>query len=312
MFLAVRQEMETVHELLRQVADDQTGRDGRLDAIESERASLHRELQGFQFDQEELRKDVLERFERFQAEMEGLRAELMAKLSSPPPVETRPAPAEVRPTPLFQAAVPPAPPFVSVLDELAQDLALDLLFRDGRRPEPRSPAVVPAIPTVPPAAPDITPEYKQLRDQFARAIDRGDQAGAIAAARLLVSYTRDHFGERRLEHALWLRNLAMSLSSAGEAAEALVLLPRALDICEANPDADPFPHAICLIDLAELYLAAGNDRQAKPACQRALEILKKLNVGPGSPLVSKAQHCLARIGTMDVDLSSFNSVSILT
>jgi len=91
-----------------------------------------------------------------------------------------------------------------------------------------------------------------------------------------------------IDHALWVRNLGLSLARGGDLASARTHLHQALDLFRAQEGADPMPHAICLIDLSELYLALGDRRQAKIYCQQALAGLKE-NGDPDNPFASRAR-----------------------
>jgi len=162
-----------------------------------------------------------------------------------------------------------------------------------------------------PDRPEITAEYERLNDRFASFMNQGNPVEAIATARRLVSFTRDHFGEETTENALWLRNLGIMLSRQGNREEARELLLRARDISMLMLGSDQTPYAICLIDLAELHLAEGNRQEAMANCQQAMTILHK-TLGPSHPLTMKAQGTMARITSIDTVVSAVKTTSIST
>ena len=330
-YLVVRDEIEKLHELLQQVVDHQAERHGRLDrsfdrldAIEAGWASLRDELESVRLEQAAPRKDALSR-----SEGAAPRAELGTRTSPPSPVA--PASRDPRPDP----AEAPSPPMATVagysgfaslfnLDQLAEDLVLDQLVRPDGRSRSEGPATLPATspggagvpgpssPTATPASSDDTADDRRLVEQFTTSMRRGQFAEAIAAARDLVARTAGQVADRPLEHALWLRNLGMGLMNGGNLLEAGKSLNRALQICQANMDSDQLPHAICLIDLTELYLLVGERRQSRAFCLRALAILEGMGLGPDNPITMKARACMARIGSNDPGYSAFKAISITT
>ena len=326
-YLVVRDEIEKLHELLQQVVDHQAERNGRLDrldAIESGWTSLRDELESVRLEQAALRKDALPR-----SEGAALLAELGTRTSPPSPVapassDPRPGPAEA-PSP-SAAAVAGFSGFASLfnLDQLAEDLVLDQLVRPDGRSRSEGPATLaatspgeaevpgPSSPTATPASSDDTADDRRLIEQFTTSMKRGQFAEATAAARDLVARTAGQVADRPLEHALWLRNLGMGLMNGGNLLEAGKSLNRALQICQANMNSDQLPHAICLIDLTELYLLVGERRQSRALCLRALAILEGMGLGPDNPITMKARACMARIGSSDPGYSAFKAISITT
>ena len=331
----LREEVEKLHQQLRQVAGDQAGRHGRLeglldrlDAGEAERNLLRQALENFRRELDAMRRDALAQSERSRSELAGLHAAMETRTSSPSPVVAassapRPDPEGTPPLPAVSITGPSAITSRFNFDQLALDLVLDQSVRPGGRSEAEGPATnlatsstgagvpAPSSPKATPDPSDVTAECQRFGEQFLRSMNQGDYAGGIATARHLVAYTGDHYGDRSLEQALWLRNLGVGLSRAGEMAEARATLHRALDICRLKPDSDQNPAAICLIDLAELYLAMGDRRQAKTLCQQSLAILTKGH-GPDNPFVMRAHGCMARIGAADPGLSAIGTTSIST
>ena len=312
--LQAKEGIEGLHERLRLVSDQQAERQGRLeetlarlDALESEKTSLRGELEHLRRELDATRKD--------------------RTVPSPDPAASK----DVG-TDSVEVISPPTAPVIGLnsvptlfnLDRLAQDLLLDQLGRTDDRSRPESPetrvaappgmsAVAgPSSPTPKPITTDVAAEYNRLGQQFNLLRNQGNSAQAIATARRIVVYTSDHFGDRHIEHALWLRNLGMSLLNAGERAEARALILRALEISKANLNLDQLPYAICLIDLADVHLAEGDGRRARPFCQDGLAIMKTLNLANDHPLLMRAQGCMARIEVRNASFSVINTMSITT
>jgi len=319
--LGFREADERNREQLREILGDQTERHGRLagsldrlDAIEPKRISLRQDLEGFRLELNAMKRDALGRDERTRTELEGLRAGSARRPDPASPVAPaaggpRPGPVGAPSPPAASAGKIPLAPALDNLDRLAQDLIFDRRVDPGDRsgagvPEPPSPRARSI-------APAVAAEYERNVEGFHRSMGRGDFAGASATARHLVALARDHFGDRSLEYALWLRNLGLSLAQGGDLVEARASLHRALDLCRLTSDANPLPHAISLIDLAEMYLVGGDRGRAKDICQQSLAILKTC-VGADNPLVMRAQGCMARIGAAGPGPSAIGTVSIST
>jgi hypothetical protein len=330
-----REEIEKLHELLQQVVDHHAERHGRLeksldrlDAMDSERTSLRNELECLRLELDAMKKDAVDRTEWSRSELEGLRSKLESRTPSPSPeapatIGLRPKSADDHSLPTTNAVTPFPWPSQSSLDHVALDLVLDQHFRTDERSRFERPATIletssqeavapePSSPKVTHASQDIMTEYQRLGEQFARSMNRADHAELIATGRKLVAYTSDHFRDKPLEQALWLRNLGVALSMGGEPVEARTLFHRALDLCQADRESDQSPRAVCLIDLAESYLAGGDRRQSSAFCQQALTILKETSLGTKNPLFVRAQGCMARIESPEPGPSALETVSIL-
>jgi chromosome segregation ATPase len=322
-------EIEALHERLQKIDDDHTGSLRRLqscldrvDAIGSDATDFRREFDSFRHEQDARRRDVLDQVERSRRDIGELRAELESRKSSPShiasaPIDTRgnSMGSRLPTTPSVVAFAPGSRRFD--FDALAQDLASDQLVGVGERFGINGPATCSAIPSTGPGIADPvasrldTVEYKRFGEQFDNLMKSCMFLDASATARHLVAYSRDRIGESTLEHALWLRNLAFSLSLVGGRDEARELLHRALDICRLNSASDRVPHAVCLLDLSEFYSETGDRRSAKHFCEQALVILEA-NLGTNSPLRIRAQKCMARIEALDSHPEVMNTVSIST
>ena len=322
-------EIETLHERLQQVDDDHAGSLGRLqscldriDAIGSDTTDFRREFDSFRIEQDATRRDALDQVERSRRDIGELRAELESRKSSPSPIASSPINARGN---SMGSRLPTTPSVVAFArgsrrfdcDALAQDLASDQLVGFGERFGINGPPTFSAIPSTGPGIADSVAsrldivEYKRFGEQFDSLMKSCMFLDASAMARHLVAYSRDRIGESTLEHALWLRNLALSLSLVGGRDEARELLHRALDICRLNSALDRVPHAVCLLDISEFYSETGDRRSAKHFCEQALVILEA-NLGTNSPLRMRAQKCMGRIETLESHPPVMNTVSIST
>jgi CHAT domain-containing protein/Tfp pilus assembly protein PilF len=142
----------------------------------------------------------------------------------------------------------------------------------------------PAPVAAPHAEREYTPEEQvQLADADAKhnqVVDlygEGRYVEAISVAQEVVAIRKRILGERHLEYATGLGNLALMYRSVGDYERAEVLFQQALEIDRvalgdvAHPD-----YAIDLNNLASLYLVTGKYAQAEPLYREALDIRKQL------------------------------------
>jgi hypothetical protein len=278
-------------------------------------------LESLRLEQEGIRREVLDRFEPTRGELEELRAGW--ELRSPSPPANAPAAVEIRVPPMAPRPTM-APPIVGTApvspriecDLLARDLVLDRLDGDGDRAAIKATA----SPATPPPARDVAGraafgpddvESWRLGELFQYCMRSGNFADAIATARQLVASSRDRVGGSSLEHALWLRNLAWSLSMAGGRGEARELLHRALDICRRESVSQWVPLATCLLEIAEFYVEADDRPSARAFCEEAMAVVEARS-SPDSPLLERARKCLGRTGAADRSTLAMGPVSIST
>jgi hypothetical protein len=311
--IASRGETEALRERLRQIADDQSGRVGQLEAylgriaaVESDASVLRGELEALRLEHEATTRDILDRAERSRREIEALRAgsESQGLFSSPKAVEQD----DVRglskgtrtPTTPSLGRPDSASPRIEC-DGLAEDLVRDRLVGDGRHSAVEATAIAAAATTsrsTGSAASHLSAvELKGCVDLYVHCMQFGQFVDAAIAARRLVVDSRDRMGADSLEHALWLRNLAFSLSKVGVRDEAQESFHRALDICRMYSLSNRVPLATCLLDISEFHLEAGDGRSAKVFCEEATAVLEA-DPSTGSPLRERVRKCMDRIGAI--------------
>lgn len=321
--LAVLENRKAIRDDLRRVAEDQDDLQGRLKAAEIEQGLLQDELKRFRLEMDALKAEALARSGRDRAEIAALRDELAARREPAEPAATSGA---IAPDDPVESRVPPAPLVVGLamappfdVDQLAQDL-LDVV----PAPEASADRMAPQAPVQPAANPVglgaglkpgsgvMNAEMDQVRRQFDRSTAEGNWAQSIALARKMVDLSRDQFGVRHMNHALWLRNLGACLIRQGILAEARAVLLSALEICTGEPPTNSLPHAICLIDLGDLLVAEGDHRQARTAFQKALTMLKMLGTAPDAPILLRAQANLNMTTAKTANPAGFATISITT
>ncbi len=330
----IREELGRIRDQLassREADRDRSGLRAQLDEalafLATERAENDR---AFEAHREELdglrdRQELAEREARDRAET--LRSELEALRAGPGWRSDRPA---ASPSGVVEGSVDrpgrgPVPPGVRLrppVDLVAQDLALDLIDRGGPggggRPGPRTTASVPSGPPPAPGpgasieAADFPAEYQRLGGRFSSSTRDRAWPEAASLARQLAELTRTHQGELSSEHALWLRNLGMTLPWVGDLAGALSMVHRAREICRKVLGPGHSSFATCLIDQADLHLISGDIPRARASCEEALAILRR-TVGAGHPLLARAQACLDLIEARRPSRrEDFGSTTIMT
>lgn len=330
----IREELGRIRDQLassREADRDRSGLRAQLDEalarLATERAGDDR---AFEAHREELdglrdRQELAEREDRDRAET--LRSELEALRAGPGWRSDRPAasPSGVVDGSADRPDRGPVPPGVRLrppVDLAAQDLALDLIHRGGPggggRPGPRTTASVPSGPPPAPGpgasieAADFPAEYQRLGGRFSSSTRDRAWPEAVSLARQLAELTRTHQGELSSEHALWLRNLGMTLPWVGDLAGALSMVHRAREICRKVLGPGHSSFATCLIDQADLYLISGDIPRARASCEEALAILRR-TVGAGHPLLARAQACLDLIEARRPSRrEDFGSTTIMT
>ena len=272
----------------------------QVDALKAENASLREDLDRVVREQETSRQSAIDSAESFRVELLALRDSIVARstvLPPEPPARVKPRPEPVKRASDAPVVDRPGSSSRSLLSELAQDLVVDRLYESNgsSTPSMADPAPSGSVPKLGP--PEILEEFRRLNALVARRKDESDLGPTIDLARQLIPFTREHFGEQSVEHAVWLRNLGMMLLTRGDRAEAGELIGRALEIGRLKVALDPNPYAVCLVDMADVALAEGDRSRAQALCEEASALLQE-SQGPTHPLASRVRASLARISEL--------------
>lgn len=312
-------EVAAVHEQLQQVGEihsarlDQLGTYlERINTLETNTATFRRELESLQGDQGAANQDL-------KAQLEALRrdlAQLRLSGSGQPPVSASSPTPRIVANPIRRKppggpikwtaadATTERPELESLFDALTWDrttVGTSSVASPNSGVHPRS-ATSPVAPA-PPSSPDI---YNERRNKYYTAMQSARYADAIGEARALVELTRHVTDNPNLDHALWLRNLAISLVMSGANDEARPLLHSALDLCESDAPQAQTPRLMCLFDLTDFYLQLNDPGEALSHYGRALNLLTEVGEQP-APVQQRAQQCMDRIKAIsqgNIDLAA--------
>ena len=158
-----------------------------------------------------------------------------------------------------------------------------------------------------PNAIDAGRQIENAKQKFDESMRSLKFAEAAKEARELVRLTCQGDATPDLTHALWLRNLGLSLSMAGELVEASASFHAALEICGPGEGPAWSPRLVCLLDLAEFYLHTKDAPQALRFCELALAMLEVAAM-PANAFWDRARRCLERIKAAEGPMSLLSGI----
>jgi CHAT domain-containing protein/tetratricopeptide (TPR) repeat protein len=133
-----------------------------------------------------------------------------------------------------------------------------------------------------------------LNQTFLALLQQGKYETAKVAEAEALSIRREILGERHLDYATSLNNLAYLYQSMGDCARAEPLFRRALEITKMALGENHPDYATSLNNLAYLYQSMGDYARAEPLYRQALEITKKA-LGENQSLYATSLKNLAEL-----------------